>query len=283
MTQTLDLTIAIPVKNEEKNLVGCLESIGSDLARHIVVIDSGSTDRTIEIALKYGAEVVDFKWNGKFPKKRNWFLRNHTLETKWIFFLDADEFLTEDFKKELREKLNSEDKVGYCLCYTVHFLGKPLKGGYPLRKQALFQIGAGEYEKVDEDRWSHLDMEVHEHPVLVGKVGIIRSKIDHMEFRGVSNIIIKHNEYSNWEAERFLNALRQTKTSNHWTWKQKLKYKIMQSVWIGPIYFFGSFFLYGGFKDGARGFAKAIISMSYFTQVYCKIKEEKNRKSSYIL
>ena len=91
----LDLTIAIPVKNEERNLPGCLDAIGTDLAKRIVIIDSGSTDRTRSIAEERGIEVIDFTWNGQFPKKRNWYLRNHTPSTKWIFFLDADEYLTQ--------------------------------------------------------------------------------------------------------------------------------------------------------------------------------------------
>src|SRR3954467_1579904 len=136
----LDLTIAIPVKNEEKNLPKCLEAIGHDLARKVVIIDSGSSDGTKAIAEKWGAEVIDFVWNGNFPKKRNWFLRNHRPKTRWVFFLDADEYLTEDFKNELRHKIGTENrKSGFWLSYTTYFLGKPLKGGYPLRKLALFQ------------------------------------------------------------------------------------------------------------------------------------------------
>ena len=103
----LDITIAIPVKNEEKNLGGCLDAIGDDFARSIVLIDSQSTDGTLEIARAYGIDVVDFKWDGKFPKKRNWFLRNHSIQTEWIMFLDADEYLTAEFKNELRQKIIS--------------------------------------------------------------------------------------------------------------------------------------------------------------------------------
>jgi glycosyltransferase involved in cell wall biosynthesis len=275
MSLALDLTIAIPVRNEERNLAGCLEAIGPDLARHIVVIDSGSTDKTVEIARSMGAEVVDFKWDGRFPKKRNWFLRNHTPTTKWVFFLDADEYLTADFKAELRKTLQDQQntKVGYWLSYTIYFLGEQLKGGYPLRKLALFQVGAGEYERIDEDQWSKLDMEVHEHPVLAGEIGVIQSKIDHQDFRGVSHYVLKHNEYAGWEAARFLKT-NSAAVSDKWTWKQRLKYRLMQSIWIGPAYFCGSFFLLGGFRDGARGLAFAILKMSYFTQIYCKIREK---------
>ncbi|NML63639.1 glycosyltransferase family 2 protein [Hymenobacter sp. RP-2-7] len=269
----LDLTIAIPVRNEEKNLLGCLQAIGTDLARQVVIIDSGSTDKTIEIASSWGADVVNFNWNGKFPKKRNWFLKNYPLNTKWIFFLDADEYLTPEFKIELCRALTNSNNIGYWLNYTVYFLGKQLKGGYPLRKLALFQVGAGEYEQIDEQQWSQLDMEVHEHPILIGSLGNIRSKIDHQDFRGISHYVLKHNEYARWETERFLNKISST-IPNQWNWKQKLKYLTMRSVLIGPIYFFGSYFILGGFRDGSRGLAFAILKMAYFTQVYCRIKEK---------
>lgn len=273
MDTILDLTIALPVKNEEKNLLGCLQAIGSDFAKHIVIIDSGSTDDTLKIAKSHGISVVNFVWDGKFPKKRNWFLRNYELQTKWVLFLDADEYLTEDFKNSLREKLANEVKMGYWLNYTIYFMGRKLKGGYPLKKLALFQVGAGEFEKIDEDKWSNLDMEIHEHPILNGDIGYIKSKIDHRDFRGVSHYMAKHNEYASWEAYRFVKTYNDEAVKTTWTWKQKVKYKLMKSSFIGPIYFVGSFLFYGGWKDGATGFVFAILKMSYFTQIYCKIVE----------
>lgn len=276
MVGELNLTIAIPALNEERNLPGCLAAIGHGLARNVVLLDSGSTDNTRSIAEKFGAAVVDFKWDGKFPKKRNWFLRNHQLNTKWVLFIDADEYLTESFQKELRECLEKDDKVGYWLSYSIYFLGKQLKGGYPLRKLALFRVGAGEYERIDEDQWSMLDMEVHEHPILQGETGVIKSKIDHQDFRGVSHYVIKHNEYASWEAGRFIKMADDPGITSKWTWKQRIKYWLMKTVLIGPAYFCGSFFLLGGFRDGARGWAFAVLKMAYFTQVYCKIREGKS-------
>jgi glycosyltransferase involved in cell wall biosynthesis len=269
----LDLTIAIPVKNEEVNLPGCLDSIGSEFVKKVVIIDSGSTDNTKAIAARYNIEVVDFSWDGKFPKKRNWFLRNHSPQTKWVLFLDADEYLTHDFKKELTSALSTDSCDGYWLHYTIYFLGKKLKGGYPLTKLALFKVGAGEYEKIDEERWSKLDMEIHEHPVLAGPVGKIRSKIDHRDYRGIAHYMGKHNEYAFWEAERFLKFMDANEAGKDLTWKQKIKYRLMKSVFIGPVYFLGSYFLLGGFRDGSRGLAFSILKMSYFTQIYCKIRE----------
>lgn len=272
----LDLTIVIPAKNEEKNLLGCIASIGKDFAKEIVLVDSRSTDNTKKIAFENDVKVIEFNWNGQFPKKRNWFLRNYTLETVWVLFLDADEYLTDEFKHELSKKLNENNNfVGYWLNYSIYFMGKRLKGGYPLTKLALFKVGKGEYEQIKEDRWSNLDMEIHEHPILAGEVGVIKSKIDHRDFRGVSHYIAKHNEYSSWEASRFLLDINDFEKKSQWTWKQKIKYMLLESVFIGPIYFVGSFFLMGGFKDGKTGFAFALFKMNYFTQIHCKIKELK--------
>ncbi len=275
---SLDLTIAIPVKNESKNLPGCLDSIDG-IARQVVVIDSGSTDNTREIARQKGAEVIEFEWNGRFPKKRNWYLRNHKPLTKWVLFLDADEYLTEEFRSALRSELPNTEKKGFWLHYTIYFLGKKLKGGYPLNKLALFQVGSGEYERIDEERWSDMDMEIHEHPVIEGDVGEISAKIDHRDFRGMESYTSKHNGYASWEASRYLKVMSDKNSQKNWTWKQKLKYRLMRTVWIGPLFFLGSFFLMGGFRDGRRGLAFAIMKMSYFTQIYCRIKELEQPKS----
>lgn len=277
---TCDLTIVIPAKNEEKNLPVCLASIGSNFAKKIILIDSESTDRTKEIAASFGITVVDFQWNGKFPKKRNWFLQTHDIETKWVLFLDADEYITEDFKQEVKKSLQSKDKVGFWLSYHVYFLGKQLKGGYPLRKLALFKTGSGEYEEIEENHWSDLDMEVHEHLLLKGKTGIIKSKIDHQDFRGVTHFVLKHNEYASWEAARFLKQYDQKKHLNSWTWNQRLKYYLMGSILFPPIFFLGTYILYCGFIDGSRGFTHALLRMAYYNQVYCKIQELKLQNKS---
>lgn len=275
----LDLTIAIPVKNEERNLEGCIDAIGPDIAKKIVIIDSGSTDRTLDIAKDKGIEVIDFKWDGKFPKKRNWFLQNHTPATKWVLFLDADEYLTDSFKNELTSSLlentNSADINGFWLNYSIYFLGKKLKGGYPLTKLALFKVGAGEYEKIEENKWSQMDMEIHEHPILKGDMGEIKSKIDHRDFRGLSSYISKHNEYAAWEAARFAEFSSKPELQKQFTWKQRIKYKLMNSVMIGPVFFIGSYIFMGGFRDGSRGFAFAILKMAYFTQIYSRLRELK--------
>lgn len=274
----LDLTIVIPVKNEQVNLPGCLDAIGKDFVKKIVIVDSGSTDETKSIAHKYGIEVIDFRWNGRYPKKRNWFLDNHAPSTEWVMFLDADEFLTSEFRRELVKALTRKDVDGYWLHYTIYFLGKQLRGGYPLKKLALFRVGDIRYEKIDEDNWSHLDMEIHEHPIINSKTGVIKTRIDHRDFRGISHYLAKHNEYSSWEASRFTKLVNDPSAWSNLNWKQKLKYRLMNTPFIGPVYFMGSYLLMGGFLDGQRGIAFAQLKMAYFNEIFCKIKELKNSK-----
>lgn len=152
----LPVTVAIPVRNEERNLPSCLERLSR--FERVVVIDSGSTDRTAEIARAHGADVVTFAWDGRFPKKRNWFLRHHAPTTPWVFFLDADEFVDDAFCNELASVLPSTTHAGFWIQYDTWFLGERLRHGDVNRKLALFRVGAGEYERIEEDRWSHLDM-----------------------------------------------------------------------------------------------------------------------------
>jgi len=272
------LTVVIPVRNESKGIDRCLTSLGDDFASRIVVIDSGSSDDTAEIATRHGAEVIDFCWDGHFPKKRNWFLRNHTPSTEWVLFLDADEIVTPEFKRDLRRVLPSSREAGYWLRYSIHFMGKRLHHGYPLRKLALFRVGSGEYERIEEDSWSTLDMEVHEHPLIHGSVGEIRATIDHRDDRGISDYVLKHEAYASWEAKRILMADSAGAQTASWTWKQVLKRRIILSPLAGPFYFLGAYLLMGGFLDGARGLEFAILKASYFTQVACKVRELRSRR-----
>jgi hypothetical protein len=165
------------------------------------------------------------------------------------------------------------------LNYNIYFLGKPLKGGYPLKKLALFRPSAGEYERIVEASWSHLDMEVHEHPVLMGAVGTIKPKIDHRDLRGIEAWTIKHVAYANWEAQRYLKNTGDPLIYKQWTALQKIKYKLMATPLLGQAYFFGSLILLGGFFDGWRGLAWAQLKAGYFAQVYTRIQELKRKQS----
>ena len=266
-----DITIVLPVKNEAKNLATCIAAVAA--LGPIVVVDSGSSDDTKAIAEAAGAQVLNFDWNGQFPKKRNWSLSHYDFKTEWVLFLDADEFVSPQFIEEVQAAIRSTEYVGFWLNFTNYFMGQALRGGDAFRKLALFRIGVGEYEKIEEDSWSHLDMEVHEHPVLEGTVGEIKTPIEHNDFRGLKHYIAKHNEYSSWEAARYLRLMKQQGPGwNGLTERQKKKYQNLAKWWFAPAYFVVSYVLKKGFLDGAVGFHFALMKAIYFYQIRLKIK-----------
>ena len=213
--------------------------------------------------------MVDFQ-------KRNWFLANHKIKTKWILFLDADEILTESFKAEIKNILPRTRFRGFYINYGIYFLGKKLKGGIKMKKLSLFQHNYGNYEKIEEDFWSNLDMEVHEHPLINGLVGSLKSEIDHRDFNGITRYIDKHNQYSSWETHRYLKMKKEGLTLNGFNKRQKLKYLILESPFSGIIYFIFQYIFLGGWRDGIEGFYFALLKSSYFIQISCKIHEQKS-------
>jgi glycosyltransferase involved in cell wall biosynthesis len=273
-SQKIPVTVVIPVKNEKKNLPQCLRLL-SDFSE-VIIVDSNSTDSTPEIVKELGYELINFVWDGHFPKKRNWVLRNMALKNEWVLFLDADEFVTKEFKSELRCLLNSSEYNGFWISYQNHFLGKNMRHGIKMKKLALFKKDKGEYELIDEDVWSHLDMEIHEHPIIKGKIGIVKSPIIHIDFKGLSHYIAKHNEYSTWEAHRYLNLL--SNKDKKLTFRQKIKYKLLDTWAFGFLYFILNYIFYAGFLDGRIGYVFSIYKMQYFFNIKTKIFELKSAK-----
>lgn len=269
----LPITVVIPVLNEETNLLTCLSALSGEFVEFIVV-DSGSTDRTREIAESSGATLLDFVWDGKFPKKRNWVLRNHSFKTDWVLFLDADERVTPSFLEELGNTITDTPHVGFWISFQNWFMGSPLSHGDVFRKLALFKIGCGEYEKFPEDSWSKLDMEVHEHPVLRGSVGEIRAKLEHHDYRGLKHFISKHNEYSSWEAERFW-WLRKAgpEAWENLNSRQKFKYRNLDKWWLCWVYVASAYIFKTGFLDGKPGLIFSSLKLRYFVEIRLKILE----------
>ena len=238
-----------------------------------MVVDSGSTDGTQEIARELGATVLDFKWNGSFPKKRNWALQNHTFKHRWILFLDADERVTPAFLDELRATLPTTSHAGFWIFFDNWFMGRPLRHGDVFCKIALFRVGSGEYERFPEDSWSHLDMEVHEYPILDGSIGKIGGRLEHREDRGLEHYIAKHDAYAEWEAKRY--HWLQSASSDEWkkfTPRQRFKYRHMNDWWLGLFFFFVTYIIKRGFLDGHAGWTFARLKWRYFSDIRRKIR-----------
>ena len=129
------LTVIIPVYNEEVNLPECLACLTE--IKHKVIVDSGSTDRTQEIARAAGCQILNFKWDGHFPKKRNWAMRNCGVMTPWVMFLDADERMTDAVKRELLETLPQTKHDCFRVVLDNWFMGRMLRHGDPMQKTAI--------------------------------------------------------------------------------------------------------------------------------------------------
>lgn len=289
MTEVRELvTIIVPVKNEEKNLPGCLENIGG--FPHVVMVDSGSTDSTRSLFDAYREAhrmetrewtVLDFVWNGYFPKKRNWTLRNFTFRTPWAMFLDADERLTPAFLAELGEFLSSpaSEACDVVRCfYDNWFMDRMLRHGDTMQKTALLRVGAAEYEKIDEDGWSALDMEIHEHivPRRADAEHVISARLEHHDRRSLESYYAKHEEYAKWEANRARTLVAKYGSIDNapgLTDRQRLKYRNLSRRWFAPAYFFASYVLNRGFLDGRAGFIFARAKMRYFANIREKLRE----------
>ncbi|HWB54336.1 MAG TPA: glycosyltransferase family 2 protein [Tepidisphaeraceae bacterium] len=200
-TVKVPISVIIPTLNEAKNLPRCLDHLR--WADEVVIIDSHSTDDTVPIARAYGAGVIDFHWNGQWPKKRNWALRHAELKHEWILMVDADEWILPDLADEIGQAIKDPRYIGYWINRRFIFMGRWIKhcGYYPSWNLRLLKRGHGEFEKLTEigDTGSG-DNEVHEHIRPDGPTGYLKYDMLHLAFPTIATFIEKHNRYSNWEA-----------------------------------------------------------------------------------
>ena len=199
--QLLPVTVIVPVRNEARHLERCLEALRN--VGEIYVVDSQSTDKTSAIARSFGAKVVQFLYQGGWPKKRQWAMDSLPIANDWILLLDADEVLTPELADEIRCAVQSGDVAGYWIRLQMYFLGRVLRhGDASFWKLSLFRKGKGRFEcrLRDQDR-SMADMEVHEHVIVDGPVRQLTNPLVHHNVESLSRYIQKHNEYSNWEAQ----------------------------------------------------------------------------------
>jgi glycosyltransferase involved in cell wall biosynthesis len=200
----LPISVIVPVRNEVRNLPRCLESLA--LAGEVYVIDSESTDDTVAIAQSHGAKVVQFHYAGGWPKKRQWAMDTLPLAYDWILLLDADEVMTPELVEEIRRALQNPEVNGYSIRLQMYFLGRILRHcDASFWKLSLFRKGHGHFEcRLKDQDTSMADIEIHEHVVVDGPTAQLRNALVHHNVDSLSRYILKHNEYSNWEARVLL-------------------------------------------------------------------------------
>lgn len=272
------ISVLIPTKNEERNLQTCLESVAG-WADEIVVADSQSTDSTLDISAAHDVTVLQFHYQGGWPKKRQWALDNHNWRNDWILLLDADEILLPEIKTEIESVISLNEHDGYWIRFQIYFLGRMLRhGGSELWKLSLFRTGKGRYEQrlIEQDA-SMGDMEVHEHVVVNGTVGRLHNPVRHENYNSLDRYIAKHNQYSNWEARVLVkSATGEIQPALFGSQAQRRRWLKTSFIhWPGsPLAFFVlRYFLLGGFLDGKAGFLYSCFMAIQYFHVKAKLFE----------
>ena len=271
-----DITAIILTLNEEKNIEECIKSIKS-IVKRIVVVDSFSTDKTVEIAKSLGAEV----WQHEFVNQAQqfiWAIENISIDTTWVFRIDADERLTEKSATEL-EKLTAEhetdDVNGIIVRFEVNFMGKALRHGgiYPFRKLLVFKPGKAHMENRNMDEHIVLDE---------GKSVEMKNDCMHQDFKSLYAWIEKHNKYSDREVLDYLNreeAQSNNALSKGAKFKRFVKFKIYYKLPMGMrahLYYWYRYYFKLGFLDGKEGKIFAFLQAYWYRfLVDAKIHEQK--------
>jgi glycosyltransferase involved in cell wall biosynthesis len=261
----MDISVLIPVFNEARNIVACIDSVR--WAGEILVADSGSNDGTVELAEASGARVVQFQWNGQFPKKKNWALENIPWKNEWVLILDADERITAELAAEIQQELKQPRADGYFINRRFNFLGKWIRhcGYYPSWNLRLLRHSKGRYEKMHQGDTGSGDNEVHEHVVLNGKSAYLTHDMLHFAYPDIYTWMEKHNRYSNWEAqiETRGNPVGALDIGKHQNARRKLRTLSRQMPFRPTLRFIYSYVLQRGFLDGMEGYVFCRLLATY--------------------
>src|SRR5947199_8482050 len=276
------LSVLVPVKNEAANLRDCLA--GVSFAEEIVVVDSASTDATQAIGEESGARVVQFGWNGKFPRKKNWALENIRWQHEWLLIVDADERITPELEREIREAIHRTDVEGFYLNRRFWFLGGWINhsGYFPSWNLRLFRHRLGRYEQIEiDDNILSGDNEVHEHVLLNGRAEYLSAPMEHYAFPDIATFIEKHNRYSTWEAaasgklheREGEKTLRATPFGTPVERKRWLKKLATRTPFRPSLRFLYHYVWKQGFRDGYRGWVLCCLLASYERMIVRKQRE----------
>lgn len=269
------VSVLIPTFNEAHNIADCLA--GLHWVGEVVVVDSGSHDGTREIAHQAGARVVDFHWDGQFPKKKNWALEYLPWKYEWILIVDADERITEALAAEIQQVLAGPQADGYFINRRFVFLGQWIRhcGYYPSWNLRLFRHRLGRYERLHDGDTASGDNEVHEHVVLEGRTGFLQHDMWHLAYPDIFTWMEKHNRYSNWEAQVEVGGARggRGEIGRGLAGRRALREWSRRMPCRPALRFFYSYILKRGFLDGYAGFVFCRLLAVYEFLCVCKARE----------
>ncbi len=241
------LSVTIITLNEEENIRACLESVR--WADEIVVCDSGSRDKTLEICREYTQRVYVDEWRG-FGAHKNLCLSRAA--HPWVLSLDADERVTPALQTAIQEVLAAEGSLdGYFIPRRNYFLGRWVRssGWYPDHVLRLFRKTRGKFKEVA----------VHEAVEVEGRVGFLEEPLEHHTYRSVGDFLGRMDRYSGLAAEEML--------------RQGRKAGILDLVLRPPVTFLRMFLLRGGFREGWGGLVLAGLYACYTFAKYARLWE----------
>lgn len=253
----LPISVVILTYNEEIHIERCLKSIYG-WANDIFIVDSYSTDKTLEIASRYTNRIYQHEFVNH-ANQFNWALENLPIKTEWIMRLDADEYLTDDLRNELLKKLEKfpNEIVGLYVKRRVYFMGRWIKHGayYPIWLLRIWRKGKGYCEQ----RWMDEHIKVEE-----GNIFFLKKDVIDDNKKNIHWWTDKHNRYSTREVVDLLNYKYSFKTYDEvkpsfcGTQEQrkrwlKIKYAKLPLFLRPFLYFFYRYFLKFGFLDGKEG------------------------------
>lgn len=279
----LDLSVIILTYNEELHIRRCLENVCS-FAKKVYVVDSPSTDSTVDICKDFSnVEVIVHKYPGNQAEQFNWALDNIKIETEWVLRLDADEYITQELKKEMEEKLPTLQSNISAVVFPLGraFMGKILNHGIVngVKMIRLFRYGKVRYEQRLMDE--HLQ-------ILEGGTITFKHKFIDDNRNSIRFFIDKHNNYSSREAALLLDAEYELVDFSSESYSanycceiqtkraQKQKYAKLPLFFRAFLYFSYRYFFKLGFLDGKEGFLWDFLQgWWYRTLVDAKIYEIK--------
>ncbi len=270
------ISIYILTYNEEIDVADCIES--ALLSDDVIVVDSFSTDRTIEIASTYPVQIVQHKFESH-GKQRTWMLQEIVSKHEWVYILEADERMTPELFAECIEATKSQKAIGYYVAERVIFMGKWIRYStqYPRYQMRLFQKG-----KVWFTDYGHTEREVCN-----GKTDFLQETYPHYTSgKGLTRWIDKHNRYSSDEAIETIRQLEggQVCWRNLFFGKSEvekrraLKDLSLRLPFRPLLRWVYMYFFLGGFLDGKAGFAWCTLQAFYEYLILLKVEEIKTQQ-----
>lgn len=245
MSYRMKLSVILITMNEEKLVRNCLESV--DWADEIIVVDSGSTDNTINICREFTDKILITDWPGPGAQ------RNRAIDMasgEWILAMDADEWVTRELKAEIESVINnSGDKVAFEMPRLSSYCGRFIhhSGWWPDRITRLFKRGEARFN----------EELVHDHLIVHGKIGRLKNHLMHEAFEDLEDVLGKVNRYSTDGAKVMFQHGRKSSVSK----------AILHGMWS----FFHTYIIRAGFLDGRHGFMLAVSNAEGTYYKYLKL------------